>query len=116
MKKVMFTVAAVVLSAFTMNAQKNADAASVKSATATETVQTKTDADQNQTDADQVKTEAAKPVVKTVQVQDSDAASLKGSSTTVNNATSKPVSKATMMKDEKAEKAAKAKKAVKKDN
>ena len=101
MKTLKLTLAAVLLSAFTMNAQKNADAAAVKSAA--ETVQTKT--------------EAPKQATKAVQVKDSDAVSVKESSTTSKKVAKKAVvSKATIIENEKAEKAAKATKAVKKDN
>lgn len=109
MKTLKLTLAAVLLSAFTMNAQKNADAAAVKSAA--ETVQTKTEAPKQATKVVQ------EQATKAVQVKDSDAVSVKESSTTSKKVAKKAVvSKATIIENEKAEKAAKATKAVKKDN
>ena len=108
MKTLKLTLAAVLLSTFAMNAQTDADAEAVK--TATETVQTKAEDAKPAVKAVQVKDSDA------VQVRDSDAAQMKGSSTTVKSATTKPVSRATILENEKAEKAAKATKAVKKDN
>jgi hypothetical protein len=104
MKKLMCTMAAVFISAFTMNAQQDADAAAVQNATKTESA------------APATKTDDAKPAVRAVQVRDSDVVNMKSTSTSPNKVTTKPVSRATIIENEKAEKAAKATKAVKKDN